>query len=182
MKKSLSIVVVLLVLVLMEGIVWMVWKNFSSSEEVAVPITDSEEKWVETEISPEATTPVESEEEVPVTPYLGTSDGDSENFPPPSIEVVNGRTERTIHMGVRQYVWEPATITAKKGELVRLIIHNADVLHGLVIPELGVMNIDIPSDGAVIEFSADKVGTFEFFCSYYCGEGHMEMRGKIVIN
>ncbi|OGI16141.1 MAG: hypothetical protein A2878_03240 [Candidatus Moranbacteria bacterium RIFCSPHIGHO2_01_FULL_54_31] len=83
-------------------------------------------------------------------------------------------------MGVRQYAWEPATITAKKGELVRLIVHNADVLHGLVIPDLGV-NQDIPSDGAVVEFTASKAGTFEFFCSVWCGEGHMEMRGKIVI-
>lgn len=83
-------------------------------------------------------------------------------------------------MGGRQYVWEPATITAKKGELVRLIIHNADVKHGLVIPDLGV-NQDDPEDGAVVGFVASKVGTFEFFCSVWCGEGHMEMRGKIVI-
>lgn len=115
------------------------------------------------------------------TPPSGMS-GDGGSFPEPTTEVVNGRTERTIHMGVRQYVWEPATITAKKGELVRLIIHNADVLHGLVIPDLGVMEGDIPPEGAVIEFTASKVGTFEFFCSIWCGEGHMEMRGKIVIS
>lgn len=83
-------------------------------------------------------------------------------------------------MGVRQYAWEPAAITAKKGELVRLVIHNADVKHGLVIPDLGV-NQDIPPDGAVVEFVASKVGTFEFFCSVWCGEGHMEMQGKIIV-
>lgn len=110
---------------------------------------------------------------------MGSSSSEG-SFPPPSTEVVNGVTERTIHMGVRQYVWEPATITAKKGELVRLIIHNADVKHGLVIPDLGV-NQDVPPDGAVVEFVASKMGTFEFFCSVWCGEGHMEMRGKIVV-
>lgn len=105
----------------------------------------------------------------------------SDDFPAPTVATVNGKTERTIHMGVRQYAWDPNVITVKQGELVRLIVHNADVQHGLVIPELGVLNIDIPPDGAVIEFSADKVGTFEFFCSYYCGEGHIEMQGKIVV-
>ena len=63
---------------------------------------------------------------------------------------------------------------------MRLIVHNADVKHGLVIPDLGV-NQDIPPDGAVVEFTASKAGTFEFFCSVWCGEGHMEMRGKIVV-
>ncbi len=102
-------------------------------------------------------------------------------FPLPTVEIVNGRPERTIHMGVRQYAWDPPVIEAKYGELIRLIVHNADVQHGLVIPDLNVLNIDIPPDGAVIEFEASKVGTFPFFCSYYCGEDHSIMRGKIVI-
>lgn len=105
----------------------------------------------------------------------------SDGFPPPTVEVVNGRPERTIHMGVRQYAWDPPVLHAKHGELVRLIVHNADVQHGLVIPELDVLNIDIPPEGAVIEFEANKVGTFAFFCSYYCGEDHSVMRGKIIV-
>ncbi len=105
----------------------------------------------------------------------------SDGFPPPTVEVVNGRPERTIHMGVRQYAWDPSVLQVKKGELVRLIIHNADVQHGLVIPDLNVLNIDIPPEGAVIEFEASKVGTFTFFCSYYCGEDHSLMRGKIIV-
>lgn len=130
---------------------------------------------------------LEEKEKEPASPLENASGNRSskiepgEGFPQPTVEVVNGRAERTIHMGVRQYVWEPSTIKAKRGELVRLVIHNADVMHGLVIPELGVINVDIPSDGAVIEFAADKVGMFEFFCSYYCGEGHMEMQGKVII-
>lgn len=104
------------------------------------------------------------------------------SFPAPTVQMVNGRPERTIHMGVRQYAWDPPLVMAKKGELVRLIIHNADVQHGLVIPELNVLNIDIPTEGAVIEFEASKVGTFVFFCSYYCGEGHSEMRGKLSLS
>lgn len=102
-------------------------------------------------------------------------------FPPPTVAVVNGRPERTIHMGVRQYAWDPAVLNVKQGELVRLIVHNADVQHGLVIPDLNVLNIDIPPEGAVIEFEANKVGTFVFFCSYYCGEDHSVMRGKIIV-
>lgn len=181
MRKALYIIIPLLVLALMEGVAWMAYKSSSKPEPVPIAVPDEKKE----QAPQESQNQEESKSEVPPTeaspaPYSGMGNTDSESFPPPSTEVVNGRTERTIHMGVRQYVWEPNTITAKKGELVRLIIHNADVKHGLVIPDLGV-NQDIPEDGAVVEFTASRIGTFEFFCSVWCGEGHMEMRGKIVI-
>lgn len=185
MKKALFIIIPLLVLALMEGVVWMVLKSpkeespstpkVAEQEVTVAPKQEEEPKQEEPKTEP-APVPNFSSSTPPSDTY-----GDGGSFPEPTTEEVNGRTERTIHMGVRQYAWEPATITAKKGELVRLIIHNADVKHGLVIPDLGVMEGDIPPEGAVIEFVASKAGTFEFFCSVYCGEGHMEMRGKIVI-
>lgn len=184
MKKTLYIIIPLLVLALMEGVAWMAFKS-QKEESPSAPKVEQKTQ-VETKSQEEPKQEESKVEPTPVpnfsssTPPGGMGDGGG-SFPPPTTEVVNGRTERTIHMGVRQYVWEPATITAKKGELVRLIIHNADVKHGLVIPDLGIMEGDIPSEGAVIEFSASKTGTFEFFCSVYCGEGHMEMRGKIII-
>lgn len=166
MKKIVYVLIILGILAAMEGISLFVFRSADDPDARIAPV-------VETRGSFDTSQPVPSQ--------VALSEGvASESFPPPSTEVVNGVTERTVHLGVRQYVWEPATITAKKGELVRLIIHNADVKHGLVVPELGV-NQDIPPDGAVVTFTASKQGTFEFFCSVWCGEGHMEMRGKIVI-
>lgn len=192
-----GIIILIIVLALMEGVSWWVYKSLSSKstdesprfrDGTQVPTTPdssvSQPLIEKPQNSPSSSDQASVVPEAPSAdlPPRGMGSSSSEgSFPPPSTEVVNGRTERTIHMGVRQYVWEPATITAKKDELVRLIIHNADVKHGLVIPDLGV-NQDIPEDGAVVEFVASKVGTFEFFCSVWCGEGHMEMRGKIVIN
>lgn len=174
MKRILILIIAVVTLLVMEGISWMILKSSreepqkadqetlssSSSQELPLPATPAPEA---AGISP------------------NKPDSDSESFPPPTTEVKNGRTERTIHMGVRQYAWDPPILRVKRGELVRLIVHNADVQHGLVIPELNVLNIDIPPEGTVIEFVPDKVGTFVFFCSYYCGEGHSEMRGKIIV-
>lgn len=182
MKKTLYIIIPLFVLALMEGVAWMVLR-FPKEVSPVPPQADERVKIeLQTKTEPQQAKPIEKivPPPLPPAPYSSMGGADSENFPPPSTEVKKGRTERTIHMGVRQYVWEPATITAKRGELVRLIIHNADVKHGLVIPDLGV-NQDIPEDGAVVEFMASKSGTFEFFCSVWCGVGHIEMRGKIVI-
>lgn len=185
----------IIILALMEFVSWRAYKSTkepqatpeTQRQEVALTLQESisreEIRRGKPEREADQSSFTDTEKDIPSeTPpkSMGSSSADSESFPPPSTEVVNGRTERTIHMGVRQYEWDPSTIRAKKGELVRLVIHNADVKHGLVIPDLGV-DQDIPPDGAVVEFMASKVGTFEFFCSVWCGEGHMEMRGKIII-
>lgn len=83
-------------------------------------------------------------------------------------------------MGVRKWVWEPSTLRVKQGELVRLVIHNADVRHPLVIPELGI-EADVPPEGAVVEFEAKKKGSFHFLCGTYCGVGHAEMQGMLIV-
>lgn len=175
MKNLPYIVFALVILAVMEGIVWIVLGSSSESDPETISVVDEEKaaKQFQERTEP-ASPPVSSVENEPKATM------ESGNFPVPSTEVVDGVTERTIHIGVRQYAWEPAAIVAKKGELVRLIIHNADVTHGLVIPDLGV-NQDIPPDGAVVTFAASKQGTFEFFCSVWCGEGHMEMQGTLVI-
>jgi cytochrome c oxidase subunit II len=187
--KVLFIFSSVLILALMEGIAWMVFKSSKENRNDLAQV-EQEAQAVQRTQEPVNSVPMPADQKdaksasvsEPTNPVSlsGLSNKNFDSFPSPSTEVVNGRTERTIHIGVRRYVWEPATITAKQGELVRLIVHNADVKHGLVIPDLGV-NQDIPEEGAVAEFVAKKQGTFEFFCSVWCGEGHMEMRGKIII-
>ncbi len=121
-----------------------------------------------------------TESEAEISKEAETSNGMSPEYPKITTEVVNGRTERTIHMGVRKWVWEPSTLRVKQGELVRLIIHNADVNHPLYIPELGI-ETEVPPEGAVVEFEAKKKGSFFFLCGRYCGEGHAEMQGTLII-
>lgn len=181
MSRITYIIIALIVLAAMESVSWTILKSSEETSETSETGNqgtlrqDTPQDWSRPEVlKPEISSSVSIE-------LSGAGDADSDSFPPPTTEVKNGRTERTIHMGVRQYAWDPSVIMVKRGELVRLIMHNADVQHGLVIPELGVLNIDIPPEGAVIEFVPEKTGTFVFFCSYYCGEGHSEMRGKIVV-
>ena len=188
MKK---IFIILLILGLMEGVSWWVYRAFFSQDTPVdtQKITEQNlsQRVSESNQNRKIVTSSQKEnseeggtifEDIPPVTFSG--DWDVASFPPPSTEVVNGVTERTIHIGVRQWAWDPNTITAKRGEVGRLIVHNADVKHGLVIPDLGV-NQDIPEEGAVIAFTANEAGTFEFICSVYCGEGHMEMSGKIII-
>lgn len=185
MKKI--IIIAVLVLFLMEGISWWASKSLLSKDTNSNETTNSTEQTQSPLLPSNVTSKTEeksqvnqndsNEEKSVSTTSLDSYSGD---FPLPSTEVVNGITERTIHIGVRRFAWDPKIIRAKEGELVRLVVHNADVKHGLAIPELGV-NEDIPEEGAVITFRATKKGTFDFFCSVYCGVGHAEMRGSLVV-
>lgn len=84
-------------------------------------------------------------------------------------------------MTARSYEFDPAVITVKKGEKVRLIITATDRKHGIEIEGYDIDQILNVGEPTTIEFTADKAGTFEFKCSVFCGFGHRKMKGKLVV-
>jgi len=81
----------------------------------------------------------------------------------------------------RQYDFQPSTITVKKGDLVKLKITSLDVTHGFSLPDFNVNANLEPGKETTVEFTADKAGSFTFFCSVFCGSGHSEMKGTLVV-
>ena len=163
----------------MEGLAWFAFKK---SKEPEVPKKEETEALAPQSSNSPASV---SEQLAEAVSEPSTSDTlmneEVSEYPKITTEVVNGKTERTIHMGVRKWVWEPSTLRVKQGELVRLVIHNADVNHPLYIPELGI-EAEVPPEGAVVEFEAKKKGSFFFLCGTYCGEGHAEMQGTLIVD
>jgi len=86
-----------------------------------------------------------------------------------------------IQMTAKKYKFDPNVITVKKGEVVRLIITALDRKHGFKLQEFGIDQELLKGAPTTIEFTADKVGTFEFKCSMFCGFGHGKMKGKLVV-
>ena len=84
-------------------------------------------------------------------------------------------------MTARNYEFDPAVITVKKGEKVRLIITATDREHGIKIEGYDIDQVLKAGAPTIIEFTADKAGTFDFKCSVYCGFGHRKMKGKLVV-
>ncbi|GEM_PF-2553067 len=80
-----------------------------------------------------------------------------------------------------KFKFEPSTLTVNKGDRVRLTLKSADVSHGLGISEFGVNLAVGAGEQKTMEFTADKEGTFNFACSVYCGSGHLEMSGKLIV-
>ena len=184
-----TLIVLLVVFSVMEIIAWKVYtaskeERQADSSVQGVPISAqtgiASVPPEETDANTAEDAEPSAEKNVADLPAGDTGSEENATYPRISVEEKNGVTERTIHMGVRQWAWDPAEIRAKQGELVRLVIHNADVRHAIVIPDLGV-EADVPEEGAIVEFTASRRGTFDFLCATYCGTGHAMMQGRLII-
>lgn len=82
----------------------------------------------------------------------------------------------------KQWEFDPGVIEVNKGDKVILHIKSVDVAHGIAIPEFGVSQDLSPGVEETVEFTADKKGTYSFFCNVYCGSGHRSMKGTLVVN
>ena len=87
------------------------------------------------------------------------------------------QTPRTIEMTAQRFAFEPNEITVKKGQPVILVIKSKDVVHGLVIDDLGVRTTDVKKgEGTELKFDPETTGTFEGKCAHFCGKGHGSMK------
>jgi plastocyanin len=81
----------------------------------------------------------------------------------------------------KNYSFDPKTITVKKGDLVKITLKNSGGTHDLKIDEFKVATAKLTNgQSATVEFTADKKGTFE----YYCSVGNhraMGMVGKLIV-
>lgn len=89
--------------------------------------------------------------------------------------------KRVIEMTAEKFRFTPEKITVEKGDTVRIDIISKDVKHGLQIKAFNVNEEISSEEPTIIEFKADKAGTFHFHCSVYCGSGHKNMHGKLIV-
>lgn len=88
---------------------------------------------------------------------------------------------KEFDMVARQWKFEPSTIRVNQNDKVVLKIKNEDVPHGFAISELGINQRLEPGKTTIVKFTASKKGEFSFFCFVPCGEGHGNMKGKLIV-
>jgi len=89
--------------------------------------------------------------------------------------------ERIIKIVAQRFVYIPNQITLKKGEPVRLEFTSLDFIHGFNVPDLNIRADLPPGKITTIHLMPDKAGIYEFICDNFCGAGHEDMGGKIVV-
>lgn len=90
--------------------------------------------------------------------------------------------EQVIEMTAKRFEYNPNKIVVRKGVPVLLEVRALDRVHGFQAPDLGIDTTLAPGKVNEIRFTPEKTGEFPFHCSVFCGDGHSDMMGEIVVN
>lgn len=93
----------------------------------------------------------------------------------------SGAKTRQFTLSAEQFAYSPYRLRVNKGDTVILRLEPQDVTHGLYIDGYGLETNASPDETAVLEFVADKPGTFRFRCSVTCGSLHPFMIGQLSV-
>lgn len=91
------------------------------------------------------------------------------------------RTERVIRIEARRFRFAPDAITLKAGETVVLELSALDFTHGFSIPDWHMRTDLVVGKVVRMRLTPAHAGTFSFLCDNFCGSGHEEMGGTIVV-
>jgi cytochrome c oxidase subunit 2 len=59
--------------------------------------------------------------------------------------------------------------------------HAADVIHAFHAPEIGLKADAVPGQTNYLITEVTEEGTYQLYCAEFCGQGHSEMLGEIVV-
>jgi cytochrome c oxidase subunit 2 len=89
--------------------------------------------------------------------------------------------EQVIHMTAKKFEYSPNEITVKKGVPVVLEITSLDRDHGFKLREFGVRAAIKPGATTRVRIVPNKTGRFPFQCDVFCGSGHEDMSGELIV-
>lgn len=92
-----------------------------------------------------------------------------------------GAAQRVIRIEAHKFAYAPNMIRVAPGETVTLELLALDFPHGFHIPELKLRADLVPGKVVTLELKAGRAGQYAFLCDNFCGSGHEEMHGTLVV-
>ena len=94
-----------------------------------------------------------------------------------------------IRVTARQWSWlfsyengkQSDNLKVPLGRPVKMLLTSADVIHSFYIPAFRIKEDCVPKMETYLWFTAKEVGTYDIFCTEYCGLGHSGMISKVVV-
>lgn len=88
---------------------------------------------------------------------------------------------RRIAIKASKFEFSPAEITVERGRPVTLVITATDYAHGFDLSDFKVRRDLVPGKEVEATFTPDKMGRFVFVCDNFCGDGHDDMSGVLIV-
>ena len=90
--------------------------------------------------------------------------------------------EKVIQVTAERFKFTPGVIELKVGVPVVLELTSLDRKHGFQVPDLKIDETVEPGRVTHVRIVPDKAGTYDCHCTVFCGSGHEEMAGQIIVS
>ena len=92
-----------------------------------------------------------------------------------------GPQPRVIEVVAKKFEFVPGEIQVRRGEPVTLQFTAPEVPMGFNLADFNLRADIVPGKVTTMQLTADKTGTFTFLCDVFCGTGHEDMSGTLVV-
>ena len=90
-------------------------------------------------------------------------------------------TRREFTVTARDYSFSPNRVEVQQDDLIKLTVQSADNAYGFTIDDYRVSK-RVPAGGStVVEFRADRAGTFAFYSNLSNDSRHSKMSGQLIV-
>ncbi|MFI5197530.1 MAG: cupredoxin domain-containing protein [Thermoanaerobaculia bacterium] len=93
----------------------------------------------------------------------------------------HGAEPRIVKISAKRFSFTPSEVRVKRGETVVLELASEDRVHGFNLPAFKIRKDIVPKEVTRVTLTPDKEGTFPFHCDVFCGDGHEDMTGALVV-
>lgn len=93
----------------------------------------------------------------------------------------NVKQTQVVQITAKRFSYSPSEIVLKTGKPAMLEFTSEDFLHGFKVPDLNIRADLPPGKTTVVRLTPEKAGTYDFLCDNFCGTGHEEMNGRIIV-
>jgi cytochrome c oxidase subunit II len=90
-------------------------------------------------------------------------------------------TPAEIRIRTKKFEFHPDKVTARLGRPVTLILTSQDRIHGFKMPDFGLRADVVPGQETRLTLVPDRPGRFAFLCDVFCGDGHEDMEGTLIV-
>ncbi len=86
-----------------------------------------------------------------------------------------------LQMIARMWSFQPGSIEIPVGSELEIYLRATDIIHGFKIEGTNVNMMAVPGSINYQRLRFNEPGTYPLVCHEYCGVGHHNMRGEIVV-
>ncbi len=86
-----------------------------------------------------------------------------------------------VSVTAMKFNFTPDTVKAKAGQKLTFVLTSLDRIHGFKMPQFGIRTDIIPDQETRVTITPEKPGQYAFFCDVFCGDGHEEMGGTLIV-